>query len=145
MFMRFTRLTMSVGLVLVGCLMPLCVRPAGAELDAAAALNGRWEGKTEVTSPRLPSTRFLVITNARQESTADGIVKWKADGRYGITADKLGRVDVTITVVEPTVTVEFLTPESLHVTLKLLKANVLEGTHVTSGGRAHRMHLERSE
>ena len=114
-------------------------------MDAAAALNGRWNGQTEVTSPRFPPTRFLVITNARQESTADGVAKWKADGRWGVTADKLGRVDVTITVVDPTVTVEFLTQESLHVTLKLLKPNVLEGTHVTSGGRAHRLHLERSE
>ena len=143
--MKLARFTTSLVLVLAGCLSPVLIEPAGAEVDAAAALNGRWNGQTEVTSPRFPPTRFLVITNARQESTADGIAKWKADGRWGVTADKLGRVDVTITVVDPTVTVEFLTEESLHVTLKLLKPNVLEGTHVTSGGRAHRLHLERSE
>ena len=144
--MRLIRVTTLVTLTLVGCLVPLFTGPAAAEVDAAAALSGRWEGKTEVRDPRYPETRFLVITNVRQESTAQGIAKWKADGQYGVRADQLGRVDITITVVDPTVTVEFITPLALHVTLKLVKPNVLEGSHVVAAaGRPQRMQLERRE
>jgi hypothetical protein len=57
----------------------------------------------------------------------------------------MGRVDLTVTAAGSTVTVEFVTPEALHVTLKLVKANVLEGTHVTTGGQPRRMRLERRE
>jgi hypothetical protein len=117
-----------------------------ADLDVPAALKGQWAGTTEVQSPRYVPSRVLALTNVRPEpSTAAGVSKWKADGTYGVTADKVARVAVDITVVDTTVTVEFVTPEALHVTLKLVKPNVLEGTHVTSGGRANRMHLERRE
>ncbi len=124
----------------------LLAAPAGAEVDVAAILTGRWEGTTEVPSPRHMPSRVLTLRNVRQDaSSAPGVAKWKADGTYGVTADKVARVAVDVTVVDPTVTVEFITPEALHVTLKLVKPTVLEGTHVTSGGRALRMHLERRE
>ena len=94
----------------------------------------------------VPAVAGALIKNVRQDSAAQGIAKWKADGAYGVTADKLGRVDLAITVVEPTVTVEFITPLALHGTLKLVKSNVLEGTLTLSGGgRAYRIHLERRE
>jgi hypothetical protein len=140
---QFTTLTLF---TLVGCLLQLFVGPAVAEVDVAAALVGRWEGTAEVPSAQYLPTRVLLIKNARQDVTAPGVVKWKADGSYGVTADKLGRVDLTITVVEPAVTVEFITPLALHVTLKLGKPNVLDGTiSVSGGGRANRIHLERRE
>ena len=130
---------------MLGALLLLSTGPASAQVDVAATLGGRWEGTTEVMSPRFPSTRVLVIRNLRQEAAGADAVKWKADGTYGITADRMARVDVAVTVAGSTVTVEFVTPEALHVTLKLVKANVLEGTHVTTGGQARRMHLERRE
>ena len=49
---------------------------------------------------------------------------------YGATADKMGRVDLTVTVAGSTATVEFVTSEVLD---------------VTTGGRPRRMHLERCE
>ncbi len=130
---------------MLGALMLVSAGLVWAQADVPAAVTGRWEGTTEVMSPRFPSTRVLVIQNLRQESTGPDATKWKGDGRYGPTADKMGRVDLTVTAAGSTVTVEFVTPEALHVTLKLVKANVLEGTHVTTGGQARRMHLERRE
>jgi hypothetical protein len=129
----------------LGVFLLLSAGAARAQVDAPAAVTGRWEGTTEVMSPRFPATRVLVIQNLRQESTGPDATKWKGDGRYGPTADKMGRVDVTVTAAGSTVTVEFVTPEALHVTLKLVKANVLEGTHVTTGGQSRRMHLERRD
>jgi hypothetical protein len=129
----------------LGALLLMSAGVAWAQVDVPAAVAGRWEGTTEVMSPRFPATRVLVIQNLRQESAGADATKWKGDGRYGPTADKMGRVDLTVTVAGSTVTVEFVTPEALHVVLKLVKANVLEGTHVTTGGQARRMHLERRE
>ena len=133
-------------LALAGCLLQLFVGPAVGEVDVAAALVGRWEGTAEVPSAQYLPSRVLLIKNARQDATAQGIAKWKADGSYGVTADKLSRIDLDITVVEPTVTVEFTTPLALHGTLKLVKPNALEGTLTASGGgRAYRIRLERRE
>jgi hypothetical protein len=144
--MRLAQFTILTTLALAGCLLQLFVGPAVGDVDVAAALVGRWEGTAEVPSAQYLPSRVLLIKNVRQDSTAQGIAKWKADGTYGVTADKLSRVDLAITVVEPTVTVEFITPLALHGTLKLAKSNVLEGTLTLSGGgRAYRIHLERRE
>ena len=133
-------------LILAGCLLQLFVGPAVGEVDVAAVLVGRWEGTAEVPSPQYLPSRVVLIKNARQDSTAQGIAKWKADGSYGITADKLSRIDLAITVVEPTVAVEFTTPLALHGPLKLVKPNVLEGTlSASGGGRAYRIRLDRRE
>jgi hypothetical protein len=132
--------------VLAGCLSPVFIEPTGAEVDVTAGLVGRWEGTAEVPSVQYLPSRVLLIKNVRQDATTPGAGKWKADGSYGVTADKLGRVGLTISVVEPTVTVEFTTPLALHVTMTLMKPNVLEGTIVSGGGaRAHRIHLGRRE
>jgi hypothetical protein len=142
--MRLARLTTLTALALAGCLLQLFVGPAVGEVDVAAALAGRWEGTAEVPSAQYLPSRVLLIKNFVQDATAQGVVKWKADGSYGVTADKLSRIDLSITVVEPTVTVEFITPLALHGTLKLVKANVLEGTLTASGGgRTYRIRLER--
>jgi hypothetical protein len=42
-----------------------------------AAVTGRWEGTTEVMSPRFPATRVLVIQNLRQETVGADATKWK--------------------------------------------------------------------
>lgn len=143
--MSLARFTTPTTLALVGCLLPLFVGPAAAEVDVAAALAGRWEGQVVIKGSQYPPARVLIIKNPRQESTGAGVAKWKADGSYGVTADKLGRVDLAITVVDPTVTVEFTTQNSLHATLKLVKPNLLEGTIVVPGGQETRMRLERRE
>jgi hypothetical protein len=129
----------------LGALLALGAGPVWAQVDVPAAVGGRWEGTTEVTSPRFPPTRVLVIRNLRPDTAGPDAAKWKGEGGYGATADKMGPVDLTVTAAGSTVTVEFVTPEALHVTLKLVKANMLEGTHVTTGGQARRMHLERRE
>jgi hypothetical protein len=129
----------------LGALLVLGAGPAWAQVDVPAAVGGRWEGRTEVMSPRFPPTRVLVIRNLRPDTAGPDAAKWKGEGLYGATADNMGRVDLTVTAAGSTVTVEFVTPEALHVTLKLVKANVLEGTHVTTGGQPRRMHLERRE
>jgi hypothetical protein len=95
-----------------------------------AAVGGRWEGTTEVMRPRCPPTRVLVIRNLRADTAGPDAAKWKGEGLYGATADKMGRVDLTVTAAGLTVTVEFVTSEALH---------------VTAGGRPRRMHLERCE
>jgi hypothetical protein len=131
--------------VMLGALMLLSAGAAWAQVDVPAAVAGRREGMTEVMSPRFPPTRVLVVKNLRRDTAGADAAKWKGDGLYGATADKMGRVDLTVTAAGSTVTVEFVTPEALHVTLKLVKANVLEGTHVTTGGQPRRMRLERRE
>jgi hypothetical protein len=129
----------------LGALLVLGAGPAWTQVDVPAAVGGRWEGTTEVMSPRFPPTRVLVIRNLRLDTAGPDAAKWKGEGLYGATADKMGRVELTVTAAGSTVTVEFVTPEALHVTLKLVKSNVLEGTHVTTGGQPRRMHLERRE
>lgn len=143
--MRLPWFTTPTALALAACLLSLFVGPAAAEVDVAAALVGRWEGQVTIKGSQYPPARVLIIKNPRQESTAGGVAKWKADGSFGITADKLGRIDLAITVVDPTVTVEFATPNSLQATLKLMKPKVLEGTIVVPGGQETRMRLERRE
>ena len=86
-----------------------------------------------------------MLRSLRPDTAGPDAAKSKGEGLYGATADKMGRVDLTVTAAGSTVTVEFVTPEALHVTLKLVKAHVLEGTNVTTGGQARRMHLERRD
>jgi hypothetical protein len=127
-----------------GLLAILVAAPAAAEVDVVAALGGRWEGKTEVQSPRYRPERVLVLRNLRLDSTQGDVAKWLADGLYG-TPELQGRVAVTVTVVGgQNVFVEFMTPESLHVELKLLKPTLLEGTHKSGSGLSRRLRLDRS-
>lgn len=81
-------------------------------------------------SPRFPPTRVLVLRSLRPDTAGPDAAKSKGAGLYGATADKMGRVDLTVTAAGSTVTVEFVTSEALH---------------VTTGGRPRRMHLERCE
>jgi hypothetical protein len=144
--MRRVQLTTLTAFVLAWGWLQLFAGPAGAEVDPAAALVGRWEGSAEVPSPQYLPTRVLLVKNVGHDATVQGVGKWKADGAYGVTADKLARVDIAITAVESTVTVEFITPLALHARLKLVKPNVLEGTlSAAGGGRAYRIQLERRQ
>jgi hypothetical protein len=81
-------------------------------------------------SPRFPPTRVLVLRSLRPDTAGPDAAKSKGEGLYGATADKMDRVDLTVTAAGSTVTVEFVTSEALH---------------VTTGGRPRRMHLERCE
>jgi len=106
--------------------------PAGAEVGVAAILTGRREGTTGAPSPRHMPSRVTILRTVRQDaSRVPGVAKWNADGTCGVTTDKVARVAVD----DPTVTVEFITPETPHVALKRVKPTVLEGTHVTTAGR----------
>lgn len=124
--------------LITACLLAGLGTPSDAEIDVAAALVGRWEGKTEVRSADLRPERILIIKSVRQDSA-------RPDGSRCLSAERSGRVDMTVTVVDPTVTVEFVSGHALHVTLKLVKPNVLEGTHLAGGGHAFRMRLERRQ
>lgn len=131
--------------LITACLLAGLGTPSDAEIDVAAALVGRWEGKTEVRSADLRPERILIIKSLRQDSARPDGSRWKADADYGLSAERSGRVDMTVTVVDPAVTVEFVSGHALHVTLKLVKPNVLEGTHLAGGGHAFRMRLERRQ
>ena len=115
---------------------------AQVQIDVAAALAGQWEGRTDIRGSTVPPQRILIIRNVRQAETG---TQWKADGLFGVTADRLGRVDVTITVVDSSMTVEFLTPNSLHASLKLVKADILEGSNAVGGGLTARIRLDRKK
>ena len=134
--MRLAQFTTLTALALAGCLLQPFVGPAVGEVDVAATLVGRWEGTAEVPSPQYLPTRVLLIKNVRQDATAQGIAKWKADGSYGITADKLSRIDLAITVVEPTVAVEFTTPLALHGAAEAREAERARGHHFRLRRRA---------
>ena len=129
---------------IAACLLAAVTAPSYAQdqIDVPAALAGRWEGRTDIRGSTYPPQRILIIKNVRQAGTG---TQWKADGLFGVTADRLGPVDVTITVVHSSVTVEFLTPNSLHATLKLVKADILEGSNVVSGGVSARIRLDRKQ
>lgn len=134
-------------LVLVAGVLALAAGPAAAQVDVVAALGGRWEGKTDIRSPRYLPQRVFIMRNIRTVSTEGDVAKWAADGIYGLpdSPQQQGRVAVSITVVGgSTVFVEFLTPESLHVQLKLVKPNLLEGSHRSGGGTTGTLRLERS-
>jgi len=132
---------------LVAGLLALAPGSAAAQVDVVAALGGRWEGATDIRSPRYLPQRVFIMRNIRPVSTEGDVAKWAADGIYGLpgSPQQQGRVAVSITVVGGTrVFVEFLTPDSLHVQLRLLKPDVLEGTHRAGGGTTGTLRLTRA-
>jgi hypothetical protein len=52
----------------LGAWLVLGAGPAWAQVDVPVAVGGRWEGTTEVMSPRFPPTRVLVIRNLRPDT-----------------------------------------------------------------------------
>jgi hypothetical protein len=74
--------------------------------------------------------RTLVIQSVTREGD-----QWIADGRFGITGNNLGKVDIKVTTSENGVTIEFTSRASAPAKLKLEGDNELNGTLNVHGRR----------
>ena len=116
---------------------------AGAQMDLATSLVGKWEGNVQVEGTRGDAERTLVIESVSQQ---DG--KWVARGRYGITGKALPKVSVGIDVSGSTPTLKFTTGAHAAVRLNLVDQRSLIGTFTwlaasTRGRGARPMKLEK--
>lgn len=96
---------------------------AWAQLDPTKALVGTWIGHVEV--PR-DSERVLVISSVKPKDGGG----WIADGRYGLTLEKMGRREIDVSLQGSDIILEFVTSAKTPnpVRLKLVGENRLEGT-----------------
>jgi hypothetical protein len=86
-------------------------------------LVGTWIGHVEV--PR-DSERVLVIRSVKPKDGGG----WIADGRYGLTLEKMGRREIDVSLQGNDIILEFVTGTKIPnpVRLKLVGENRLEGT-----------------
>ena len=94
---------------------------AWAQVDPTKVLVGTWIGHVEV--PR-DSERALVIRSVKPKDGGG----WIADGRYGLTVEKMGRREIEVSLQGSDIILEFTTGEKNPVRLKLVGENRLEGT-----------------
>ena len=119
---------------------------AGAQVDVAQALVGKWEGRLgrEILSPDLPPERVLVISSVREQ---DG--KWVAEARYGIPGRNLGKVEPSIQVSGSDVVLDFVSAGvrgGSQIRLRLQGEKILAGTlRPVGSSRSGEIRLERTE
>jgi len=94
---------------------------AWAQVDPTKALVGTWEGHVEL--PR-DSERVLVIRSVTLKEGGG----WVADGRFGLTIEKMGRREIEVSLQGSEIVLEFVAPGNNPVRLKLVGENRLEGT-----------------
>lgn len=94
---------------------------AWAQVDPTKVLVGTWIGHVEI--PR-DSERVLVITSVTPKEGGG----WVADGRFGLTIEKMGRRDIEVSLRGSDIILEFAAGQSNPVQLKLVGENRLEGT-----------------
>jgi hypothetical protein len=94
---------------------------AWAQVDPTKALVGTWEGHVEL--PR-DSERVLVIRSVTLKEGGG----WVADGRFGLTIEKMGRREIEVSLQGSDIILEFVAPQNNPVRLKLVGENRLEGT-----------------
>jgi hypothetical protein len=94
---------------------------AWAQLDPTKVLVGTWEGHIEL--PR-DSERVLVIRSVTPKEGGG----WVADGRFGLTIEKMGRREIEVSLQGSDIILEFVAGQNNPVRLKLVGENRLEGT-----------------
>lgn len=92
-----------------------------AENDLANKLIGKWEG---VAATKNNPRRRLVVESVKRDGD-----QWIGVGRFGSAdRDVIPKVDIKITASGNDVALEFLTPDSTPVQLKLLSDNEMAGS-----------------
>jgi hypothetical protein len=108
--------------------LALGVSLAWAQADPSKALIGKWEGDVQQQSRgRTSADRTLVVDSAQGTS-------WK--GHYGITGQKMGKVDGELDTTTTPPAIRFKTGGST-VELRLLDDKNLAGTIRTPGAKQH--------
>jgi hypothetical protein len=83
--------------------------------------------------------RLLIIKAVRPAEA-----QWKADAaQCGSSQDHPEPAEPTLTIIARGMTLEFVSGHGHHVTLRLVRPNVLEGTQTVSGGYSVRLQLDR--
>jgi len=118
-----TRLNVCSYLFVIQILIGLGGSLAWAQVDPGKVLVGTWIGHVEL--PR-DSERALVIRSVKPKDGGG----WIADGRYGLTVEKMGRREIEVSLQGSDIILEFVTSEKTPnpVRLKLVGENRLEGT-----------------
>jgi hypothetical protein len=103
--------------------------PAWAQGDLAKSLVGKWEGELQLAGGATGDpNRTLIIESVTQK---DGT--WVAAGRFGITGQGLGKVEIEVTDSSGRPFIRFVTGASSTVRLSLTGARELTGATTFSG------------
>ena len=124
-----TRVNVYSCLLVLQVLMGLGVLSAWAQMDPTKVLVGKWEGRVELPES---SERTLIIESVTPE---DG--GWVAEGRFGLTGEKLGRRSIQVSQRGGDIILVFETGAKTQnpVRLKLVGERKLEGTiNIVVGG-----------
>ena len=116
-----TRLNVCSYLFVIQILIGLGGSSAWAQLDPTKVLVGKWEGHVESLRD---SERVLVIRSVTPKEGGG----WVADGRFGLTIEKMGRREIEVSLRGDDIILEFAAGQSNPVRLKLVGENRLEGT-----------------
>jgi hypothetical protein len=117
-----TQLSISGYLLCIQLLISLSGTVASAQIDAAKALIGSWDGWVEGIQGERGRT---IVINSVKPKEGGG---WVAQGRFGVTGFNLGRQTFDVSLQEGTVVVEFVTSAKNPGRLKLIGEDKLEGT-----------------
>jgi hypothetical protein len=101
--------------------LELSATPVAAQLDPAKSLPGKWRG--EIMGHYSGNRVRVLVINAVHETTADG--------RFGVSEDRLGRIQISVRRSGDGVTVEFATTAREVIVpwkLTLVSEKVLTGT-----------------
>ena len=116
-------------LVVIQILLGVGGLSAWAQVDPTKVLVGTWIGQVEVPKD---SERVLVIRSVKPKEGGG----WVADGRYGLTLEKMGRRDIDVSLQGSDIILEFVTGKTPNpARLKLVGERKLEGTiNIVVGG-----------
>jgi hypothetical protein len=125
----------------------LAMSPGWAQVDLAKSLVGKWEGELQLAGGVTGDpNRTLVIESVTQK---DG--NWVATGRFGITGQGLGKVEIEVTDSGGRPFIRFVTAASTTVRLsltgpkELTGATTLPGASNTGRGNDRALRLQKKD
>ena len=125
----------------------LGVTSGWAQADLAKSLVGKWEGELELASGATGDPRrTLIIESVTQK---DG--KWAGTGRFGISGQGLGKVEIEVTESNGRPFIRFVTgaPSTVRLSLtgarELIGATTFSGASNTGRGNDRALRLEKKD
>jgi hypothetical protein len=107
------------------------VTTSEAQTDPVKALVGKWEGEVQLRGRGDPN-RTLII-----ESVTERDGRWVAEGRYGITGQGFGKVQIDVDRSGRWPSIRFATGANSTVRLDLVDEKSMAGTMTLAGTSQH--------
>jgi hypothetical protein len=136
---------MAIITILLGTVLALVAPgPAAAQVDLARALIGKWEGQVQFADTKANPNRTLVISSVSQNEG-----RWVAEGQWGVTGERLAKVQIQVEQSGKDVSLRFETRANPSIRLKLEGDKHLLGTMelraAGRGGKDRPVKLEKVE